>query len=49
VYIGHSNADSDLDYLPVLLDKGVCLGMDRCPGGRVKGPPIDSEEEKPVR
>jgi phosphotriesterase-related protein len=39
VYIGHSNGDTDLDYLLGLLDKGVWLGMDRYPGGRVPGTP----------
>jgi phosphotriesterase-related protein len=39
VYIGHSNDDTDLDYLLGLLDKGVRLGMDRYPGGRVPGTP----------
>lgn len=39
VYIGHSNDDTDLDYLLGLLDKGVWLGLDRYPGGRVAGTP----------
>lgn len=39
VYIGHSNDDFDMDYLLGLLDKGVWLGMDRYPGGRVAGTP----------
>ena len=39
VYIGHSNDDTDMDYLLGLLDKGVCLGLDRYPGGRVPGTP----------
>ena len=39
VYIGHSNDDTDLDYLLGLLEKGVWLGMDRYPGGRVPGTP----------
>jgi phosphotriesterase-related protein len=39
VYIGHSNDDTALDYLLGLLDKGVWLGMDRYPGGRVPGTP----------
>jgi phosphotriesterase-related protein len=38
-YIGHSNDDTDLDYLLGLLDKGVWLGLDRYPGGRVPGTP----------
>ena len=39
VYIGHSNDDTDLDYLLGLLDKGVWLGLDRYPGGRTPGTP----------
>ncbi len=39
VYIGHSNDDTDLDYLLGLLDKGVWLGLDRFPGGRAAGTP----------
>ena len=39
VYIGHSNDDFDMDYLLGLLDKGVWLGLDRYPGGRVAGTP----------
>ena len=39
VYIGHSNDDTDMGYLLGLLDKGVWLGMDRYPGGRVAGTP----------
>src|SRR5918992_379846 len=39
VYIGHSNDDTDLGYLLGLLEKGVWLGMDRYPGGRVPGTP----------
>jgi phosphotriesterase-related protein len=39
VYIGHSNDDTDLDYLLGLLEKGVWLGLDRYPGGRVPGTP----------
>ena len=35
VYIGHSNDDTDLDYLFGLLNKGVWLGLDRHPGGQV--------------
>ena len=31
VYIGHSNDDTDMDYLLGLVDKGVWLGMDRLP------------------
>src|SRR5918996_2652297 len=39
VYIGHSNDDTDLGYLLGLLEKGVWLGMDRYPGGRLPGTP----------
>ena len=39
VYIGHSNDDFDMDYLLGLLNKGVWLGLDRYPGGRVPGTP----------
>ena len=39
VYIGHSNDDTDMDYLLGLLDKGVWLGLDRYPGGLVPGTP----------
>jgi phosphotriesterase-related protein len=39
VYIGHSNDDTDLDYLHELLDSGVWVGLDRYPGGRVPGTP----------
>ena len=39
VYIGHSNDDTDMDYLLGLLDKGVWLGLDRYPGGRTPGTP----------
>ena len=39
VYIGHSNDDTDLGYLLGLLKKGVWLGMDRYPGGRLPGTP----------
>jgi phosphotriesterase-related protein len=39
VYIGHSNDDTDLDYLLGLLEKGVWLGLDRYPGGRVPDTP----------
>ena len=39
VYIGHSNDNTDLDYLLGLLDKGVWLGLDRYPGGRTPGTP----------
>ena len=42
VYIGHSNDDTDLDYLLGLLKKGVWLGMDRYPGGRLPGTPTGS-------
>ena len=39
VYIGHSNDDTDLDYLLGLLNKGVWLGLDRYPGGLTPGTP----------
>ena len=39
VYVGHSNDDTDLDYLFGLMDKGVWLGLDRYPGGRTGDTP----------
>ena len=39
VYIGHSNDDTDMDYLLGLLQKGVWIGLDRHPGGRIPGTP----------
>jgi phosphotriesterase-related protein len=39
VYIGHSNDDTDMDYLLGLLNRGAWLGLDRYPGGRVAGTP----------
>ena len=39
VYIGHSNDDTDLEYLLGLLNKGVWLGLDRYPGGLRPGTP----------
>ncbi len=39
VYIGHSNDDTNLEYLLGLLNKGVWLGLDRYPGGLVSGTP----------
>ncbi len=39
VYIGHSNDDTDMDYLLGLLQKGVWIGLDRYPGGRIPGTP----------
>ena len=39
VYIGHSNDDTNLEYLLGLLNKGVWLGLDRYPGGLVPGTP----------
>ena len=39
VYIGHSNDDTNLEYLLGLLHKGVWLGLDRYPGGLVQGTP----------
>ena len=38
VYIGHSNDDTDLDYLFGLLNKGVWLGLDRYPVERDPAP-----------
>ena len=37
VYVGHSNDDSNMEYLLGLLDEGVWLGLDRFPGGRRAG------------
>ena len=37
VYVGHSNDDSNMEYLLGLLDQGVWLGLDRFPGGRRAG------------
>ena len=39
VYVGHSNDDTDLDYLLGLLNKGVWVGLDRYPGGRTSETP----------
>ncbi len=39
VYIGHSNDDTNLEYLLGLLEQGVWLGLDRYPGGRTPGTP----------
>ena len=39
VYIGHSNDDTDMEYLLGLLNKGVWLGLDRYPGGLTPGTP----------
>jgi len=39
VYIGHSNDDTDIEYLLGLLEQGVWLGLDRYPGGRTPGTP----------
>ena len=39
VYIGHSNDDTDIQYLLGLIDKGIWLGLDRYAGGRVPGTP----------
>lgn len=49
VYIGHSNDDTDLDYLLGLLGKGVWLGMDRYPGGRVSGTPKWEQRTETVK
>ena len=39
VYIGHSNDTTDMEYLIGLLNKGVWIGLDRHPGGRLSGTP----------
>ena len=39
VYIGHSNDDTDVQYLIGLLEEGVWLGLDRYPGGRTPETP----------
>ena len=39
VCIGHSNDDTDMDYLLGMLRKGVWLGLDRYPGGSIPGTP----------
>ena len=39
VYIGHSNDDTDVEYLIGLLEEGVWLGLDRYPGGRTPETP----------
>ena len=39
VYIGHSNDDTNIEYLLGLLEQGVWLGLDRYPGGRTPGTP----------
>ncbi|MBI2885925.1 MAG: phosphotriesterase-related protein [Chloroflexi bacterium] len=39
VYIGHSNDTTDTGYLLGLLRRGVWLGLDRYPGGRMPGTP----------
>lgn len=49
VYIGHSNDDTDLDYLLGLLGKGVWLGMDRYPGRRVSGTPKWEQRTETVK
>ena len=49
VYIGHSNDDTDMGYLLGLLAKGVWLGMDRYPGGRVPGTPNWEERTEIVK
>ena len=49
VYIGHSNDDTDLDYLFGLLNKGVWLGLDRHPGGQVPGTPNWEERTEITR
>ena len=37
VYIGHSNDDTDVDYLLGLLEHGVWVGLDRYPGSQIPG------------
>ena len=49
VYIGHSNDDTDMGYLLGLLEKGVWLGMDRYPGGRIAGTPKWEERTDVVK
>ncbi|MSQ06029.1 MAG: phosphotriesterase-related protein [Dehalococcoidia bacterium] len=49
VYIGHSNDDTNLEYLLGLLDKGVWLGMDRYPGGRIAGTPKWEQRTETVK
>ena len=39
VYVGHSNDTTDIEYLLGLLEKGVWIGLDRYPGGRMPGTP----------
>jgi len=39
VYVGHSNDTTDTEYLLGLLRRGVWLGLDRYPGGRMPGTP----------
>ena len=39
VYVGHSNDTTDTGYLIGLLEKGVWIGLDRYPGGRMPGTP----------
>ena len=39
VYVGHSNDDTDVEYLVGLLEEGVWLGLDRYPGGRTPETP----------
>ena len=39
VYTGHSNDDTDVDYLLGLLEKGVWVGLDRYPGTQVPDTP----------
>ena len=39
VYVGHSNDDTDVEYLIGLLEEGVWLGLDRYPGGRTPETP----------
>jgi len=39
VYVGHSNDTTDTGYLLGLLRRGLWLGLDRYPGGRMPGTP----------
>ena len=49
VYVGHSNDDSNMDYLLGLLDKGVWLGLDRFPGGRRAGTALWEERTELIK
>jgi phosphotriesterase-related protein len=45
VYIGHSNDDTDVDYLIGMLRQGVWIGLDRYPGGRNNTPNWEQRTE----